>query len=157
MTDLQSPARQFVAGFNLEPLRSLFNELNPSLRGGFAQLADGLRQFLMLPTGTGRALAVPNHHVLAAWRAFVTDSERYVAFCDGAYGQYLHIRLRSSERPLSEEALRDFYVEYLQRFGTVQRFWLHGIAVRHHEPLRVGEIPADLVGTTWAGWPGWDN
>lgn len=157
MTDHQNPARQFVATFNLEPLRPLFNELNPDLRGVFNQAAEGLRLFLTLPTGTGRALAVPNHHVLAAWRTFVADTERYVAFCDAAYGQYLHLRMRTSTDPLGVEALQDFYIEYLLRFGTVPRLWFQSIPVRHHETLRIGEIPTDLVGTTWSGWPGWTN
>jgi hypothetical protein len=158
MTVQTNPARAFVAGYDFGFLCEPFNSQNPAMCGGFDRTSEELRKFLELPTVSPGPIAVPCHHVFAAWRAFITETERYQDFCQAAYGcSFLHLRSSFGVNPLGTDALQNFFVGYLHHFSHVPNEWLQAIPVRFREELRVGQIPAQLAGTVWPGWPGWNN
>ena len=53
----------------------------------------GLRQWLRCAGAAlrdGQVIGMPSHAVDEAWHGFILCTARYAAFCDAAYGQFLH-------------------------------------------------------------------
>lgn len=53
----------------------------------------GLRQWLRCcgaALGDDRIIGMPSHAVDEAWHGFILCTERYAAFCEQAYGRFLH-------------------------------------------------------------------
>ena len=56
-------------------------------------VADGLRQWLRCAgeaLRAGQVIAMPSRAVDEAWHGLILCTERYAAFCDDAYGRFLH-------------------------------------------------------------------
>ncbi len=54
---------------------------------------EGLRQWLRCAGAAlrdGQVIGMPSHAVDEAWHGFILCTARYAAFCDAAYGQFLH-------------------------------------------------------------------
>lgn len=57
------------------------------------RVETGLRQWLRCCGAAlrdGQIIGMPSHAVDEAWHGFVLCTERYAAFCDAAYGRFLH-------------------------------------------------------------------
>ena len=58
-----------------------------------ALVETGLRQWLRCCAAAladGQLIGMPSHAVDEAWHGFILCTVRYTAFCDRAYGRYLH-------------------------------------------------------------------
>ena len=58
-----------------------------------ALVETGLRQWLRgcgAALRDGQIIGMPSHAVDEAWHGFILCTERYAAFCDDAYGGFLH-------------------------------------------------------------------
>jgi hypothetical protein len=58
-----------------------------------ALIEEGLRQWLRCAAAALRSsevIGMPSHAVDEAWHGFILCTERYAAFCDAAYGRFLH-------------------------------------------------------------------
>lgn len=56
-------------------------------------VAEGLRQWLRCCGAAmrdGQVIGMPSHAVDEAWHGLILCTARYSAFCDSAYGQFLH-------------------------------------------------------------------
>lgn len=56
-------------------------------------IETGLRQWLRCCAAAlrdGQVIGMPSHAVDEAWHGFILCTARYTAFCDAAYGRYLH-------------------------------------------------------------------
>lgn len=56
-------------------------------------IAEGLRQWLRcagVALRDDQVVGMPSHAVDEAWHGFILCTVRYAAFCDRAYGQFLH-------------------------------------------------------------------
>ncbi|SHV86107.1 Uncharacterized conserved protein [Mycobacteroides abscessus subsp. abscessus] len=56
-------------------------------------VAEGLRQWLRCCGAAmrdGQVIGMPSHAVDEAWHGLILCTARYSAFCDAAYGQFLH-------------------------------------------------------------------
>lgn len=56
-------------------------------------IETGLRQWLRccaVALRDGQVIGMPSHAVDEAWHGFILCTARYTAFCDRAYGRYLH-------------------------------------------------------------------
>lgn len=52
---------------------------------------EGLREwFLLCQVAGGKLIGMPSKAVDAAWHEFILMTREYTAFCDGAFGRYLH-------------------------------------------------------------------
>ncbi|HUB98823.1 MAG TPA: hypothetical protein VMS11_03255 [Solirubrobacterales bacterium] len=58
---------------------------------GWALVEQGLREWFICCAWRGRTvLGMPSRAVDEAWHEFILDSLGYTAFCDAAFGEYLH-------------------------------------------------------------------
>jgi hypothetical protein len=58
---------------------------------GWALIERGLREWFVCCAWRGRTvLGMPSRAVDEAWHEFILDSAAYIAFCDAAFGAYLH-------------------------------------------------------------------
>jgi hypothetical protein len=58
-----------------------------------ALIEEGLRQWLRCCAAAlrdGEVIGMPSHAVDEAWHGFILCTARYAAFCDAAYGRFLH-------------------------------------------------------------------
>ncbi len=56
-------------------------------------VAEGLRQWLRCAGAAlrdGQVIGMPSHAVDEAWHGLILCTARYAAFCDAAYGRFLH-------------------------------------------------------------------
>jgi hypothetical protein len=77
----------------------------------------GLRQWLRCCAPAlrdGRVIAMPSHAVDEAWHGFILCTARYSAFCDDAYGRFLHHHPEGGA-PAGSSALADSTRDQLRR------------------------------------------
>jgi hypothetical protein len=89
-----SPERiAFIHAYSFPPL------LGQKMREAYPQLTDaevvqvleGLRQwFLVCLNARGTTVGMPSAAVDEAWHEFILITREYTAFCDAAFGRYLH-------------------------------------------------------------------
>jgi hypothetical protein len=73
-------------------LSTKLNEHFPQLTSAqIALIVDGLRQwFMLLAINRGKKFGMPSKAVDVAWHEFILMTRHYEAFCEAAYGEYLH-------------------------------------------------------------------
>lgn len=103
--------RRFIECYSFPPaLRDRVNEsYDPELDDVQMSLAlDGLRAWFLACLCAGRkTLAMPSQAVDVAWHEFILMTREYHAFCDKAFGRYLH--------HTPEAAMKGSYARALQR------------------------------------------
>ena len=77
----------------------------------------GLRQWLRCCAAAlrdGQVIGMPSHAVDEAWHGFILCTARYSAFCNDAYGQFLHHHPEGGA-PAGSRALADSHRDQLRR------------------------------------------
>jgi hypothetical protein len=101
--------RLFVEGYSFPPaLRDrLADEYEPALSGSQVSLIlEGLRSwFLACLYAREKALGMPSEAVDFAWHEFILMTREYHAFCEEAFGHYLHHSPEATMRESMAEAL----------------------------------------------------
>ena len=109
----------FIAAYSFPPEldRRLARRL-PQLSAEQRRLVlEGLRQYFLLVVGSRRGriaryLGMPSKAVDEAWHEFIVMTRDYAAFCQRAFGQYLHHRPAAQ----MEEGTRDALANTLHQF-----------------------------------------
>ncbi len=111
------------------------------------------KRFMLLILHGTRALAVMSPKVDKVWHEFVLFTEKYSAFCDAAFGSYIHHRPRTSITPVGADAITRFYESYSMRFGEVPDTWFELLSQEQRTAVMAGQV-ISLDGLDWSGWPG---
>lgn len=86
--------RLFIEGYSFPPAlkERLREEYEPQLSGSqLSMVLEGLRcWFLACLQADGKVLGMPSKGVDGAWHEFILLTREYHAFCDDAFGHYLH-------------------------------------------------------------------
>jgi hypothetical protein len=85
--------RLFIEGYAFPPaLRDKLSERYPELSDGqITTVLEGLRAwFVACLHADGRTLGMPSRAVDVAWHEFILVTRDYHAFCEEAFGRYLH-------------------------------------------------------------------
>lgn len=71
-----------------------------------ARVEQGLQQFFRLfARNNKQALAMPSHAVDALWHEFILDTRTYQAFCQQAFGRFLHHTPTDSSNRKQQQAM----------------------------------------------------
>lgn len=83
----------YILGYSFPPiLQQKLRRAYPHLTDAeVMQMLEGLRQwFLVCLHARDRTVGMPSEAVDEAWHEFILMTRDYSAFCDGAFGRYLH-------------------------------------------------------------------
>jgi hypothetical protein len=114
MVTLANKQRDFIDGYTFPAAlkQKLYTRFPNLSTAQIEQILEGLRQwFMLLATHRGQKFGMPSKAVDTAWHEFILMTRQYQAFCDSAFGKYLHHapNLGGNERSSENLALARTY------------------------------------------------
>ena len=104
----------FIQAYSFPPLLGQkMREAYPHLTDAeVVQVLEGLRQwFLVCLNARGKTVGMPSAAVDEAWHEFILITREYTAFCDAAFGRYLHHTPSTSmSEPMASSLARTVHV-----------------------------------------------
>lgn len=146
-----------INSYDFEFLRDRYNEEYPEFAHEFNTAVAELRKFFTLMFETEGPMAAMSHSIDALWHLFIQHTPQYEAFCNEAFGQYVHHQPRSATYPVPTSAISTFYTAYPKQFGLVPSIWFNDIPSSERDAIARGEVPFVIANLKWSGWTGWKN
>lgn len=135
---------QFIRAFSFprEVVQTAFKD-QPQLALKDVQLISrALRQFFLVHArADGESVLMPSKSADALWHAFILDTKAYAAFCDGAFGGYLHHIPEGKMRDVNQDA-------------AGWRTWRLACKEENLNPSSATRLPLLYAIDAKVGWPG---
>ncbi len=80
-----------------------------------------------------RGLGMASPAVDEVWHAFILFTKEYAAFCQAAFGEFIHHIPRTSRSPQPEGGTERFLRAYREVYGELPEIWGVGVAVEKND------------------------
>lgn len=84
---------------------------------------EEFRKYLLLILESNKPLGMISPIIDEVWHAFLLHTRDYQAFCQKAYGRFVHHRPNTPTTPASPEAISNFRTAYRNAFGDLHPIW----------------------------------
>jgi hypothetical protein len=142
--DLSLSSEQLDMMYRIEALDLWFIEERLERKGlvPVERIADAVLEFKRYMTLVGlgyRGLGMLSPEVDEVWHAFILFTREYAAFCQEAFGVFIHHVPRTSRTPLPEASAENFLTAYAEVFGAIPAA-MYGSAIA--APAAMGDEPS---------------